>query len=409
LAVEDMASAIDEFYWDATEAAEIAATLREMSTNGGFDQSTTPNELSQQLTAILNEVDRHFAVNYIGPRAVEDIMEEYASMEAGNAPSGDPHAASRMRNFGFREVSVLAGNVGYINLTEFAEIIPAGATATAALDFIANTDAVIIDLRTNPGGTPGMVQFIASHFLDPSERTVINTFISRDREAPRELHSLQHLSSAARPNVPLYILTSGRTGSAAESFSYNLQALERATIVGQTTAGAANPGGELFSDLGYSIFVSTGSARSPITGTNWEGTGVAPNVEVASNEALDTALLLAYREIVATTDNELQQQSLAWSIEEMEYRQSPTTMGEADMAELVGTYGPRRIFESDGALSYQRGDQDPVALHPLGEDHFLFGFDSPYRLSFQRNRRGDVTSLSLTSLDRPPSVSPRDD
>ena len=408
LVVEDVASAIEGQYWNEEQAIEIAAMLRNTLADGGFDEASTPDELSQQLTTMLHDIDRHFAVNYIGPDAVEQMTVTFEAMETGEESTRDRFAASRMANFGFREVSVLPGNVGYIKLTEFSNIVPAGATATAALDFIANTDAVIFDLRQNGGGHPGMVQFLVSHFLDPLEPTVINTFVSRDKEHPRQLNSLQHLSSAARPDTPLYVLTSGRTGSAAESFSYNLQAMERATIVGQSTAGAANPGGDLLSDFGYTIFVSTGSARSPITGTNWEGIGVIPNIEVDASQALDEALLQAYREIAANTNDEMRQLSLSWAIEEIEYQQSPTTLTDAEAAELVGTYGPRRISAAGGVLSYQRGEQDPVALYPLGEDRFLFGFDSPYRLSFQRNRRGEVVSLSLARADRPPSISTRD-
>jgi hypothetical protein len=399
--LDEIATTIDENYFDEARAREIAEGLR----GTDFGAIETHEAFAEALTAQLHAEDRHFSVRYVGPDEVGAIVDINGVEVDGE---GNPFAESRRRNFGFQEVSILPGNIGYIDLREFAPIQGAGETATAALNFIANTDAVIFDVRQNGGGDPSMVQFLISHFLDPRQSVAINTFVSRRTQYPVQLNSLTHLPSAARPNVPVFVLTSGNTGSAAEAFAYHLQAMERATIVGETTYGAGNPGDTFALDTGYLLFISTGSARNPITGTNWEGVGVAPDVETQSDAALDAALLAAYADLVASDAGEQIKLTWRWAHEGLLARITPTPIDESAMAELVGSYGPRRILLEDGVLKYQRDDRPIIVLTPLGEDRFLYGDDSRFRVVFDRNQRGDVTALAIESLERPRSVSPRD-
>jgi len=398
--LDAIATTIDENFFDEARAREIADDLRATD----FGAIETHEAFAEALTAHLHEEDRHFSVAYVGPEETGAAFD----MHGPGDVEGDPFAEARRRNFGFQEVSILPGNVGYIDFREFAPIQGAGDTATAALDFVANTDAVIFDVRQNGGGEPSMVQFLISHFLDPHQSVAINTFVSRQNEHPVQLNSLTHLSSVARPNVPVFVLTSGRTGSAAEAFAYHLQAMERATIVGETTYGAGNPGDTFALDAGYLLFVSTGSAQNPITGTNWEGVGVAPDVEVQSDAALDAALLAAYEGLAASDADEQTKMTWRWAHEGLTGRMTPAPMDESAMAELVGSYGPRHILVEDGVLKYRREDRPTIVLTPLGDDRFLYGDDGRFRVVFDRNRRGDVTALAIESLERPRSVSPRD-
>jgi C-terminal processing protease CtpA/Prc len=154
-------------------------------------------------------------------------------------------------------------------------------------------DALIIDLRGNGGGSPETVQFLCSYFF--GERTHLNSLVMRrpEGEIVEEYWTLDALPGPRLVDVPLFVLTSGNTGSAAEEFCYNLQTRERATLIGQTTGGAANPGGTVALDERLVAFISDGQARNPVTGTNWEGVGVVPEVVVPVHQALDKALVLA--------------------------------------------------------------------------------------------------------------------
>jgi len=403
IVLEDIANTIDQYYFDEERAGEIAADLRAAD----FSEQTTKEAFADAVTAFLYDYDRHFSVRYIGEDMATEILSGPGDSDGGGF---NPLDDLRRRNFGFQEVSILPGNVGYIDLRQFAPADVAGDTATAALDFVANTDAVIFDVRQNGGGAPSMVQLLISHFLDPSESIAINTFVSRNNAYPQQLNSLNYLPSVARPDVPVIVLTSGRTGSAAEAFAYHLQAMDRATIIGEVTAGAANPGDPFLTDIGgFSVFISTGSARNPITGTNWETVGVAPDVETNAADALDSALLAAYDQLLESDADEDRKQFWQWGREEVATRLTPVEVDAEALAEVAGTYGPRQVFVEDGVLYYTRDGRPPIVLTPVGEDRFLYGDDSGFRVVFDRNRRGAVTALTIESLSQPPSTSPRDE
>ncbi len=402
LAIDELAQTIDDEYFDEVRAAEIASMLRATYASGGFDGAENDDDFARILTGFLREEDRHFSVNYIGPQSDRNG-------DGGMHGTMEEHNASlRRANYGFEEVSILPGNIGYIRFNQFSDAEAGAATAIAALNFVSNTDAVIFDVRQNGGGEPSMVQFLISHFLNPQDDIVINTFVSRDTEFPTELRALRHLPAGARPNVPVYVLTSGSTGSAAEAFAYHLQALGRATIVGETTYGAGNPGGTFLLDRGFAIFVSTGSARNPITETNWEGVGVAPDVDIAASAALDQALALAYTTLAERSDDENLRENWAWAAELVTARLGPMSLSTEDAIAYVGTYGPRHVTLEDGTLIYRRGEQAPLTLIPLAHDRFVFEELEDYRITFQRDGTGAIISITLQAQGRPPSLSDRD-
>lgn len=401
-ALEEIAQVIDDEYFDEVRAGELAAQLRQAHADGAFGEADSPHEFAMALTEYLRSQDRHFSVRYVGTDLPEDRAHEGA--EGGSA---DP---MQRANYGFREVTILPGNIGYIRFDMFADASNPGAAqaALAALRFVANTDAVVFDVRENGGGAPSMVQLLISHFLNPEDEVVINTFISRDTAYPSELRALSYLPAGSRPDVPLYVLISGNTGSAAEAFAYHLQAMERATVVGATSYGAGNPGDHFYLSSGFSVFVSTGSARNPITQSNWEGVGVAPDVAVDADQALDQALLLAYGELTERADDEMLQASWSWALELVEARLTPQVISNVEMVALAGTYGPRRIFVDDGTLMYQRDDQTPLPLVKLGPDRFMLQGIDEIRVTFQRDGSGNIVSLTLTSIEQQSALSPKD-
>jgi len=179
-------------------------------------------------------------------------------------------------NYAFRKVERLEGNIAYIKFDLFLEEEAAKQKALAALNFIAHCDAIIFDLRQNGGGSPEMIRFITSSLFDTP--TLLNQMIDRDGKVVQEFSTLADFPGPHfNADVPVFVLTSSRTFSGAEKFSYNLKALKRATIVGETTGGGAHPvRGERIGDH-FTLRVPFMRAHYPITGTNWEGTGVEPS------------------------------------------------------------------------------------------------------------------------------------
>ncbi|HEX2201905.1 MAG TPA: S41 family peptidase, partial [Longimicrobium sp.] len=294
--IDALASALNEQYIFADKAREMEASIRQRARRGEYDALTGSRAFADSLTAHLQAVshDRHLRVRF---------SPEPIPQRRGAPPSPEEIARyrdeARIGNHGFEKVERLPGNVGYLEMRGFAGPEAAGETAAAAMTFLAGTDALIIDLRRNGGGSPGMVALVSSYLFD--EPTHLNSLYWRVGDRTEQFWTLPYVPGRRfGSDKPVYILTSDRTFSAAEEFTYNLQNLKRATVVGDTTGGGAHPGGTVRLHEHFGVFVPRGRAVSPITGTNWEGTGIRPDVPVPTDHALQTAYVDALAKVIAT-------------------------------------------------------------------------------------------------------------
>jgi C-terminal processing protease CtpA/Prc len=197
-------------------------------------------------------------------------------------------------NCGFERVEHMSPNIGYVKFNMFANPDVCGPTATAAMNFLGNVDAVIFDLRDNGGGDPKMVAFVSSYLF--GERTHLNDLYNRKEDKTTEYWT-QDVPGKRLAGKPAFVLTSKRTFSGAEEFSYNLKNLKRATIIGETTGGGAHPVSGHRIDEHFGIGVPYARAINPVSKSNWEGTGVEPDVRVPAGEALDAAKKMAAEQI----------------------------------------------------------------------------------------------------------------
>ena len=281
-------------------AEKMAAALRAHAKAGAYDAITSGADFAAVLTTHLQEVskDKHLRIVY-----------NPAGMAGAQPPTTDEDrirraAAERRNNYGLHRVERLDGNVGYIELRGFSGSQEAGGAVAAAMNLLANTDALVFDLRRNGGGSPVTIGFISSYLFD--KRVHLNDFYVRETGRRQSFHTLDTVDGRRYGETkPVYILTSNRTFSAAEEFTYNLKNLKRAVIVGETTGGGAHPGGVRRITDHFGIWLPSGRAINPITGTNWEGVGIAPDIAVDPADALRVAHLDALRKIRATaTDPE---------------------------------------------------------------------------------------------------------
>ena len=215
----------------------------------------------------------------------------------------DPAMAKRQaeflaqRNYAIRQAQVLDGNIGYLKINGFVPAERAGPTLSAAMAFLKNSDALIVDLRDNGGGDPEGVALLVSYLTPP--QTLINTFHRRDKPVDDQIWTLPYVPGGRwSTDKPVYVLTSKDTASGAEEFAYDMQQLKRGTVVGATTWGGANPGEMVTIDDHFAIFVPFGSAVNPISKTNWEGVGVKPDVPVDPAQALEIARRMALQKLL---------------------------------------------------------------------------------------------------------------
>lgn len=397
--VAAVAGRIRDLYFDPAAGDRIADALEAEAAAGAFDDLTDPRDLAAALGRRLRPLDAHFNVAWDanGPAGPAPVMRRRAPEGAAPAPrvARPANPGEARGHYGFRKVEILPGNVGYIDLRQFSNIDfdnpadPARRAADAALAFVADADAVIFDLRDNGGGAPSMVGYLTSAFT-PANAPIYNIFHSREgteSEAPAVFHPNPRLE------VPVYVLISGRTGSAGEAFPYTLQGARRATIVGEASGGAANPGGMVPVGGGFAVFISQGSPRNPNTGGNWEGTGVLPDVAVPWDQALTRAHALALETIIA---GDSARADAAWALEALN---APAHAG--DLSAYAGTYGEQRVSVVGDMLHVIRGRRPPVVLSALGSDLFTVVGDPTRRVQFTRDEAGRVATMDSLGLGGP--------
>lgn len=287
--IEQISALLNERYVFPDVAKATGEHLEKQLKAGTFDKCEDIKTFAEALTREAQSVakDKHLRIRPVPPE------EPHAADTPELLVEGRLQNKARQREYtaGFAAVKKLEGNVGYVDLRGFAPPQMGAPVADHYMGLLATSDAVIIDLRKNGGGNPAMVQYLCSYFFD--KHLHLNSLYWREGDRTEEFWTLDRVGGKKMPDVPLFILTSQHTFSGAEEFSYNMQTQKRATLVGETTGGGANPGGGMPVNDQLMMFVPTGRAINPITKTNWEGVGVVPEVQVAETEALDKALELA--------------------------------------------------------------------------------------------------------------------
>jgi len=298
-------------------ALAMERAIRARQRRGEYDRITSGRELAESLTSHLQAVsrDRHVRVRY----SAEPLPVLSGPDQPDHARRDQQRAFGRQVNYGFERVERLAGNVGYLEIRSFGfdpeDIVD---VAAAAFTFLGNTDALIIDVRRNGGGSPFMVAHVSS-YLFGAEPVHLNSLYWRPGNRTDDFYTKRDIPGTRYgPDKPVYVLTSRNTFSGAEEFAYNLQARKRATIVGDTTGGGAHPGAMQRVTDHFGIFVPTGRAINPITKTNWERVGVRPEIAVASDQALRTAHLAALRRLRQQASDPERQQALDRAIGDLE-------------------------------------------------------------------------------------------
>jgi len=277
-------------------AASTSTALSAKLAHGDYRDATTTAAFARKLSEDLSSIgnDKHLAVKFAPdlpspPQndgkggSDEDAAREMEQMVA------QMRTASARESYGINRVQWLPGGVSYIDLRKFGHPEIVGAAYDGAMSLVAGTKALVLDLRQNKGGEPDGVAYLISHFFAVGDARHLNDFYVR---ADGDTHQFWTIPSATpRFAGPIYVLTSRQTASGAEECAYDLKTQKRATLVGETTMGAANPGGWMPLGHGFMAFIPVARAINPITNANWEHVGVAPDVAVPAGSAMKTAYL----------------------------------------------------------------------------------------------------------------------
>jgi hypothetical protein len=387
--VEDLLKGLAETYVFPDVAEKMSRHLRERLAAGAYDGTATLRDFCERLTEDLQSIshDKHLRV-FWAPRRPDEGESEAAAKER----RARELAEMERENFCFEKLERLPGNIGYLKFNCFASADVAGATAVAAMNFLGHSDALIFDLRDNGGGDPTMIQLITSYLL--AEPKHLNSFYIRKSGATDQFWSHAYVAGPRLPDAPVFVLTSSRTFSGAEEFCYNLKNLKRGTIVGETTGGGAHPV-EAYRVKNYPVVATLpfGRAINPISGTNWEGTGVAPDIAVPAAAALDTAHVKALEALAERAGDEEGKRALVWLREGLQAALAPFAMSDAALLAYVGDYGPRRVTLENGVLYYQREGRPRFRLVPMADALFVAPDLDYFRVGFERDAKGKVVRI----------------
>ncbi len=263
-------------------AEQISTLVMRKAEEGTYDGVHSDSELAKVLTDHIRTVnnDKHLVV---APtiRSRRDKSPAQLDRRLG---------LMREHNFGFKTVEMLESGVGYLEIDAFIDTVfdGAGEAAVAAMKKVSDADHLIFDLRENAGGETSMVQLLST-YLFSGEPLHLNSFHYRENEFTKQFWTLPFVPGKRKPDTPVSVLISNTTFSGAEAFAYNLQAMSRATVIGEHSGGGANPGDFLPLTETLDIFIPIARAVNPITKTNWEGTGVQPDIECDPDDALQIA------------------------------------------------------------------------------------------------------------------------
>jgi len=282
--VREVADLVESKYVLPDSAKEFADEFREKCRSGAYDTLTTALAFAERVTADLISItrDKHLNFRVIAP---SDVGEEAAGS------LHHPVRYFRLRtkeNAGFYKLEWIEPGIGYIDLRRFYSFDQAKDMAVAAMTFLAGARSIIIDVRENAGGSG---DYLSSYFLPYP--TQLSGSYSRETGLLTEIWTRRDIGMDPRLDVPVFILTGPNTFSASESFAYDMQSRKRATLIGEPTKGGAHSVGLFGIDDQFEFYVSTERSISPVTGGNWEGTGVIPDIRVPAAAALDTALVEA--------------------------------------------------------------------------------------------------------------------
>ncbi len=288
-------SDLKEYYVDLPAAQKMAEALEAHQAKGDYAAISDGDAFAARLTDDLRAVshDKHLRVDF-----------NPFKMPPRTAPSPDDEARFRQQmehdNCAFDKVEILPNNIGYVKFNGFMDASFCGPTVVDAMGFVAHSDALIFDLRQNGGGQPAMVTLIASYLFD--HPTHLIDMYNRKEDSTTQNWTLSYLPGVRLTKQPVFVLTSKQTFSGAEEFAFDLKNQKRATIVGETTGGGAHPvAGHLVANY-FMVGVPFAKSLDPVTKTNWEGTGVEPDVKVPAADALTKAEALAADKIQAKKD-----------------------------------------------------------------------------------------------------------
>ncbi|HUT79764.1 MAG TPA: S41 family peptidase [Candidatus Bathyarchaeia archaeon] len=376
LIIEDVCNAIVEKYIDPEVAKKIPKVLLEKYKEGYFDKITDKPIFALEVNKIIKDVcqDKHLHFFYNLEMLETESILLGKNEKKKQVLQNSLIEKAKETNFGFKKLEILDGNIGYLNLIMFHNSDESFETAIAAMNFLQNTNAIIIDLRDNGGGSPEMVQLLSSYFLEGFSQ--LNYIKRRYGEAVEQYRSMPYVPGKRLLDTRLFLLTSRNTFSAAEDFIYALKCQKKATIIGEQTKGGGHPVDFIPIQGIFLLMLPTGESYNPICQDNWEEIGIKPDISISAELAFTTAYSEALKELISKEKNKTKKLFLELANEELFAKTNELKTGKINLKDLAGEYAnidyglSKFIFEND-KLYWKTNNAGLIQLIPITEKTFI--------------------------------------
>ncbi|MCW3084179.1 MAG: hypothetical protein JWP12_1545 [Bacteroidetes bacterium] len=392
--IDSLSNALNNYYVFSEKASLMSNYLKSRYKSGAYNNINDRQQLAYQLYTDLQQAhkDEHMDIKY-APQFAQHLE---TPMSDSEKQQGRERGLSNAResNFAFTKTEILPGNIGYIRFDGFTEFIEdAKPTLKASFQFVKYTKALIIDLRYNGGGDAEMSSQIESYFF--SKKTRMNDIIDRFNDTTYEMYADPAKTDSFTLSMPVYILTSKQTFSAAEDFSYGMQSVKRAIIVGDTTGGGAHPTLPFSVGQGFVALIPYGRAYNIITKTDWEGTGVRPDIAIPSEEALQKTQALIFTELISKAKDEREKNILQWNLNrirsEMANKADPLVLNS-----YSGIYeGGLDFYVKDGYLFCKNAERRNMIFQLKYIDNNLFILDDNVQIQFEKDAAGVYSKIKM--------------
>jgi retinol-binding protein 3 len=398
--IDELSTLLATKYANIETGQKLQQLLQQNLMSGKYDSIRTLEEFHRVVNQELHSLasDRHLAMFY-SPQAAAtaDSSKNTPSPPTPEERAREASNSARQMNCGLKSVQFLNGNIGYLRIDYFdSNLNYSRPVVDASLAFLRNSDAVIIDLRENGGGSGSMVGYLAGFFFD--ERTLVGTSYDRLTDTTTEEYQDPQSEEKRLSNVDLYLLTSKRTVSAAEALAYRLKYLRNAKVIGEPSAGAANPGRVYRLSALFTAFIPNRYGTSKVTGTNWEGTGVPVDIACSAEDALQVARIEALTRMREKATDPQQIKKFGNYITYLKATRSERLLPEGVLQQYVGEYrGERTItISKDGLqnarLYYSKVSDPGGVLHFISEDKFMLS-EGDVTITFRRDEKHRVVGM----------------
>lgn len=398
--IEELCEKVRNIYPFPDVAERTVAGLLAYHGEARYGAHRDKAEFADHITMDLEDLsnDTHFRLAY-NPDVAREISKHDDQAVKHESLTAYEARLERWQNYGFKELRVLEGGIGYLDLRLFFATYYAGDVAAAAMNFFGECNAVIIDLRYNGGGWDDMVNFLLSYFADARDEVMFNVTENTIDSSYYAGKTYAYVPGKRLASIPLYILISRSTASAAEAFSSRIRYInEHAVLVGETSAGAENPIASVVIAEDFILNIPSWRPVYRRYPTQWEGVGVKPDIACTAEQALAIAHVDVLRKLTAAATDAESRDRYQWALDGVLAVHEPVALPEQVLQAYAGNYGTRAVYYEDGVLYYQYKGRTRRRMLPVREDHFIVEHYDFFRVRFIKDK-GRVTYLEEIFTD----------